>query len=348
MFLCECGKEGLYFSKYSKRWRCQKSSNKCEAIKEKMIKARRALDPITGKTSDQIRIENAIRTKAQDRDADGNNASVRAAKKSWITKENTVLDNGMTIKEAFIQKTREQKNTVDHNSGLTVAQLAGKKNSKRLTTTILPNGLTLGQLRAFREALRRQNLVDGKTIGQIIAEKSAKTMAETFIDGKTIRDIRIQKQIETKLVNNSFEKAFFKSLQMHRFADTQIKFQGTYEKVYLEHLVALFGLEWLCQNVSRGPTIRYHYEGKKRCYFSDFSVDGLITEIKSTFTWNGKGKKLAMWEKNVCKINQTIQDFGAIVLVIGDGKLFSEYRLHQHVSTATDLNQYLISTWVSP
>jgi len=78
--------------------------------------------------------------------------------------------------------------------------------------------------------------------------------------------------------NYEIHKKQFPKMKMH---DIGIKYQGTYEKDFLD----------LCQkmklNVNRGKTINFRYKNKDTIYFSDYYLKdfNLIVEIKSWYTY---------------------------------------------------------------
>lgn len=105
------------------------------------------------------------------------------------------------------------------------------------------------------------------------------------------------------------------------YKDTTIGYQGSYELHFLNELELRHGIDWLIENVKRGPAIWYHdpVSDKKRLYISDYIIDNTIYEIKSSYTWNKKGKDLNLEITNKAKLNECITQ-GYNVKLIKDKK----------------------------
>lgn len=95
-------------------------------------------------------------------------------------------------------------------------------------------------------------------------------------------------------------------------------YQGTYEFEFLEELEEAHGIEWIQQNVSRGPSVWYidPEDNTKKLYISDFIIYNTIYEIKSGWTWNRHGEDLKLEAKNKAKLNQCISDGYEVVLIL--------------------------------
>lgn len=102
------------------------------------------------------------------------------------------------------------------------------------------------------------------------------------------------------------------------YKDTNINYQGTFEFEFLEELEQEYGIEWLVNNVSRGPSIWYidPTDNAKRLYISDFIIDNTIYEIKSGWTWNKHGKDIILEEKNKAKLTACIKEGYNIIVVL--------------------------------
>jgi hypothetical protein len=92
------------------------------------------------------------------------------------------------------------------------------------------------------------------------------------------------------------------------YKDTTIGYQGSYEFHFLNELELRHGIDWLIENVKRGPAIWYYdpVSDKKRLYISDYIINNTIYEIKSSYTWNKKGKDLNLEITNKAKLNECI------------------------------------------
>jgi len=102
------------------------------------------------------------------------------------------------------------------------------------------------------------------------------------------------------------------------YKDTKINYQGTFEYDFLEKLENLNGIDWLNQNVSRGPSIWYidPTDNIKRLYISDFIIGNTIYEIKSNWTWNKHGKDKILEEKNKAKLTACIKEGYNVILIL--------------------------------
>lgn len=103
-----------------------------------------------------------------------------------------------------------------------------------------------------------------------------------------------------------------------QYKDTKINFQGSHEYKFLEKLETEFGIEWLEQNVRRGPTICYidPTDNIKRLYLSDFIIGNTIYEIKSHWTWNKKDKDLISEKRNKAKLAACIEQSYKVKLIL--------------------------------
>ena len=77
-----------------------------------------------------------------------------------------------------------------------------------------------------------------------------------------------------------FEKAQSSAYKTHKYNDTDIKYQGSYELDFIQYCIKN-EIEF-----TKGPTIRYLMDNKSRVYHSDFYLSkyNLVCEIKSKYT----------------------------------------------------------------
>jgi hypothetical protein len=75
-----------------------------------------------------------------------------------------------------------------------------------------------------------------------------------------------------------YEKSLKTRRQIHKFKDTNITYQGSYELDFLEKFYDKIDIE-------NGPSVPYLFEGKNKVYHSDFYIPSknLIVEIKSDY-----------------------------------------------------------------
>lgn len=107
------------------------------------------------------------------------------------------------------------------------------------------------------------------------------------------------------------------------YKDTEINYQGTHEYHFLEKLEKENGINWLNQNVKRGPSIWYTDPDdlSLRLYISDFIINETIYEIKSAWTWNKHGKDKLLEEKNKAKLTAA-REAGYNVVLILDKEIY--------------------------
>lgn len=110
------------------------------------------------------------------------------------------------------------------------------------------------------------------------------------------------------------------------YKDTNLPYQCSYEYCFLNELEKKHGLEWIINNVSRGPTIWYidPKSLKKRLYISDYIIYNTIYEIKSSYTWNRKNKDLDLENLNRAKLNECIAQGYNVILVLDKKELTYE------------------------
>jgi uncharacterized C2H2 Zn-finger protein len=79
-----------------------------------------------------------------------------------------------------------------------------------------------------------------------------------------------------------YEKGQKTRLEIKKYKNTNIWYQGSYELDFLEKFYDKF------PDIQRGPDIKYIFEGKNKVYHPDFYIPLLntIIEIKSTWTYN--------------------------------------------------------------
>ena len=86
--------------------------------------------------------------------------------------------------------------------------------------------------------------------------------------------------IHTNQLESTWKKIQESSYRIHKYKDTNLTYQGSYELDFLE----------FCEKnlipVENGPIIFYSFEGRKSTYHSDFVVNSIntIVEIKSKYT----------------------------------------------------------------
>lgn len=107
------------------------------------------------------------------------------------------------------------------------------------------------------------------------------------------------------------------------YKDTCINYQGSFEFKFLEKLEKINGINWMIENVKRGPSLWYTdpNDGVKRLYISDFIIENTIYEIKSHWTWNKHGKDLVLERKNKAKLTSCLAEGYNAILVLNEEEI---------------------------
>jgi hypothetical protein len=103
-----------------------------------------------------------------------------------------------------------------------------------------------------------------------------------------------------------------------KYKDTGINYQGSFEYDFLEKLEKEHGINWINENVKRGPSVWYidPTDNIKRLYISDFLIYNTIYEIKSSWTWNKHGTDMILEERNKAKLNAAKEAGYNVILVL--------------------------------
>jgi hypothetical protein len=91
-----------------------------------------------------------------------------------------------------------------------------------------------------------------------------------------------------------YEKSLKTRRQIHKFKDTNITYQGSYELDFLEKFYDKIDIE-------NGPSVPYLFEGKNKVYHSDFYIPSknLIVEIKNSYLFEKDKNKIHAKESSV-------------------------------------------------
>jgi hypothetical protein len=166
-----------------------------------------------------------------------------------------------------------------------------------------------------------QKIIDDKTGVSIREAASIKSLATRTASG-VIKSCQIRGG-QTRRNNGFYEKlkirmkslwdenpwdGRFKSM-FKIYKDTGIPYQGSYEYNFLQNLEDLNGIEWVGNNVKRGPGVKYIFNIEEHLYLPDFLIENTIYEIKSKYTWRIDK------EKNCKKLERCI-DLGYNVIIV--------------------------------
>ena len=216
-------------------------------------------------------INRVLETKKKDVDKDGLNALQRGQHAAHKIK----LQTGAYARAG--KNISKRKNELTE-SGLRRCEISNNK-MRETKLRVGPDGLTNAQRSARKMADNRLNDIDETGLNQY------------------------ERWTLHRIENGLFDLAFEKSKKIKHDSDTGIKYQGSYELQFINDLKSKFGVEWVKQNLKRGPSIQYiDYYGKQRWYMSDFIIDNTVYEIKSNWTWNRRGKDKILEQNNINKL----------------------------------------------
>lgn len=106
-----------------------------------------------------------------------------------------------------------------------------------------------------------------------------------------------------------------------KYKTTDLNYQGSYEFKFLEEFEDKHGIDWIKDNISRGPNIWYYdpTTDTERLYISDFLINNTVYEIKSYWTWNKNGNDLILEQKNKAKLDACLSEgYNAILVIDGE------------------------------
>lgn len=106
-----------------------------------------------------------------------------------------------------------------------------------------------------------------------------------------------------------------------KYKDTDINVQSKYEENFIEEAEKINGIDWVKNNIKRGPSIWYvdPNTNNMRLYLSDFIIDNTVFEIKSDYWWNKNGTDNELEQLNLAKLEAT-KDQGYCVILVKEGK----------------------------
>jgi len=146
-----------------------------------------------------------------------------------------------------------------------------------------------------------------------------------------------EKAVKTRKANGHYEK-LAKMMRKHWdanpwdnnaqcpilfYKNTKLVYQGSYEYHFLEELEYQYGIDWISKNVKRGPSFYYidPNDLEEKLYISDFIIGNTIYEIKSSWTWNKKGRDLLLQKQNIKKLTKCVEEGYDVILVLNQEKL---------------------------
>lgn len=131
-------------------------------------------------------------------------------------------------------------------------------------------------------------------------------------------------------VSEIVEKIFMSGLKINQYNDTELYYQGTFEKDFLDRYYDKV-------LITRGNPIKYTYNNTVHIYYPDFYIPeiNLIIEIKSTYWYN---KHL---DKNIAKMNECInQDYKFIFIIDKNYEIIDKMLMYKIYQTYDVCYQY--------
>lgn len=357
--LCQwgCGLESTYISK-SGNHTCKKSWTQCpigrskrsemqsQRMKDSSLRIKlsaktrdikTAIDPITGMTNGEVAARKSAATRMSTIDPiSGISVSKTLAAKAVETKRNTIDPvTGKTGLELQGERVKQYAAAICPITGLTNAQSSGLKGGHTRSTKIdEESGLRVAQLIGKKRHATLLADVDEAGVNGAVrsALKGAQTKRTTFNeDGMSIavaagmkdRDIKLADVDERGL--NGYDRRDLAAKAVHYYKDTNLFFQGSYERMFLSEFEDEHGIVELVRRVQRGPSIPYFdtVTNASRIFRPDFIVDDcIIHEIKSTFVMEKEGGPLTLFDKLTAAEEQGYSVVLVLDKAIHDWKLF--------------------------
>ena len=143
-------------------------------------------------------------------------------------------------------------------------------------------------------------------------EKVKKKMRKSMMDKYGVEHALQNKEL--------FGKAQRTSFKVYNYKNTNLTYQGSYEKYFLEQIESIGRLS----DIKNGKSYVYILNEKKHIYYSDYWFNNSVIEIKSTWTYNRNGKDKDLEIKNKTKI-KTVKEFGDNIVFLKSKKEINEF-----------------------
>jgi hypothetical protein len=208
-------------------------------------------------------------------------------------------------------------------NGVSLRDKAEIKRQKVVKSIDLQTGLSFEKLmgRSVSKAMNRVQ-ENGKTVAQNISVKTANTMKNTILaNGLNLYQNRLF-NYENSIKN---EKSPIK-----KYANTNIFFQGSFEKTFLDSLMKID----LLNEISKPKFIVYFDDinNRFRRYFADFLLLNFVVEIKSNWTYDKNGTDMCERRINNLKWYTTVKNCKKRFIVIFDNKFVREFFIDDFIN----------------
>jgi hypothetical protein len=139
-------------------------------------------------------------------------------------------------------------------------------------------------------------------------EKAKKTNLERY---------GVEHPMQIKEIFNKQQKS---SSAVKKYKDTELVYQGAYEKFFLEEMEKIGFLN----KIKNGKKYNYILKNKIHIYYSDFEFNNITIEIKSNWTYNKNGKDKDLELENETKWKSVVE-FGDKIIVLKSKKEIKDY-----------------------
>lgn len=206
-----------------------------------------------------------------------------------------------------------------------------KLGKKRVEVTLEKHGVEHHmKLPKFLDKMKQTNLERHGVENVSQKEEFKRKRTDTIIDKFGVENASQNGEIKKKKKETSmknfgvehhlkdsemFQKHQKSMYNVHRYKETEIYYNGSYEKYFLELLEERGLLEY----VSNGDSFFYNLDGESHTYHVDFKFRGKQIEIKSGWTYNKNGKDMELQRLNETKWSST-RDCGEELIVLIDKK----------------------------
>jgi hypothetical protein len=216
-------------------------------------------------------------------------SNIAYARENRLKSEIDPITGRSSTVERALRSSATKTTRIDPETGLNIHQVAGRKSYNTMLTSIdEESGLSRKEIQNRNHSIKLNEVTkSGLTLAQEIGKKSLETKLK-----------------EDEYGLNSFDRMWIKHSKMHQYKDYNVFYQSTSELSFLINLEELYGSLWFSENVRRGPAVRYqHPSGSEKIFMIDFKVGDRFIEVKSSYTYDGNGKRPDFKQINEAKID---------------------------------------------
>ena len=329
-----CSNAATHYFKYSKRYCCSDNVSRCPAVTKKVVDTRKENDSYT---SGYYKGLSTKRTTVFD---DGTSILSRSVEKFKNTITTDDVSGSSIAKRRAKKMLATKQATIDPITGLNLCQLAGVKSVNTKYKVDTETGLNLHQISAKRamttklkidengndwfNRVRDQLVENSKVAGDKMHQSRILDIDSDGLDHYARRTKKMIEDIDLD-GKNAFDRADSRRRRTNArrtYKTTDLHYQCSYELKWLTELENTHGYDWLIAHVKNGPTIEYFNPVIRavRFYFADFQIDDTVYEIKSRWTWDGKGAYPDRLAVNIAKLDATVKSGYKVVLILDNVK----------------------------